>query len=231
MQIIPVIDIMGGVAVRAIRGERRNYLPISTPLSETSRPDDVIEGYLRLHPFETFYVADLDAIEGARANRAALAGLMKFSPRTFWIDAGARTRNLLHESRPSSPFEGVIGSETLSSLSEWRALAHQRDLLLSLDFRDGKFEGPAGLLEEAELWPNRVIVMALARVGTADGPDLDLLSAIIRRAKGRSIFAAGGVRGAEDLKALADAGAAGALVASALHSGALSAPDLQRIAA
>ncbi len=63
--------------------------------------------------------------------------------------------------------------------------------------------------------------MTLARVGAADGPDLDALRAIQAKAPAARVHAAGGVRGPDDLHALRRAGIAGALVASALHDGTL----------
>jgi phosphoribosylformimino-5-aminoimidazole carboxamide ribotide isomerase len=71
-----------------------------------------------------------------------------------------------------------------------------------------------------------VIVMALARVGAAAGPDLAGIAAARALGMDRRIYAAGGVRGPEDLRALRGAGAAGVLVASAIHDGRLRAGDL-----
>ena len=48
MQIIPVIDVRHGLAVRAVRGDRSNYRPIVTPLSASADPVDVVRGYMRL---------------------------------------------------------------------------------------------------------------------------------------------------------------------------------------
>jgi uncharacterized protein related to proFAR isomerase len=101
---------------------------------------------------------------------------------------------------------------------------------LSLDFRGDQFIGPPELLENAALWPQRIIVMTLARVGSGEGPDLARLGAIIARAGSREVYAAGGVRDAEDLRALRGIGAAGALVATALHSGAITRRDIEDIA-
>jgi phosphoribosylformimino-5-aminoimidazole carboxamide ribotide isomerase len=70
--------------------------------------------------------------------------------------------------------------------------------------------------------------MTLARVGANMGPDLDAISRVKARAVSREVFAAGGVRDDRDLKALADAGVAGALVASALHNRTLSRKDIRR---
>ncbi|MEQ1578109.1 MAG: HisA/HisF-related TIM barrel protein, partial [Hyphomicrobium sp.] len=51
-------------------------------------------------------------------------------------------------------------------------------------------------------------------------PDLERIADIAQRAgNARRVYAAGGVRNCEDLIAVRQAGAAGALVASALHGG------------
>jgi phosphoribosylformimino-5-aminoimidazole carboxamide ribotide isomerase len=75
-----------------------------------------------------------------------------------------------------------------------------------------------------------LIVMTLARVGTGGGPDLAKIGGIVRRAGDRRVYAAGGVRGLPDLLALRDIGAAGALVATALHRGQIKTGDLEEIA-
>jgi phosphoribosylformimino-5-aminoimidazole carboxamide ribotide isomerase len=76
-----------------------------------------------------------------------------------------------------------------------------------------------------------MIVMTLARVGTGGGPDVARVEDIARRAgAGRRVYAAGGVRDPADLRAIRDAGASGALVATALHEGKIKAGDLREIA-
>jgi phosphoribosylformimino-5-aminoimidazole carboxamide ribotide isomerase len=115
----------------------------------------------------------------------------------------------------------VIGSE---SQSDCRLLDQLRDhprVLLSLDFRGDDFVGPGDLLDRPERWPGRVIVMTLTRVGSGSGPDLRRLDQILAKAQGRKVFAAGGVRGPDDAAELAARGVAGALVASAIHQGAI----------
>jgi phosphoribosylformimino-5-aminoimidazole carboxamide ribotide isomerase len=126
----------------------------------------------------------------------------------------------------------VLGSELLATMDDYERRLHSAGhaCILSLDFRDDCFLGPPELLEDAALWPRRVIVMTLARVGTGLGPDLERLGRIMARAGGRKVYSAGGVRRREDLLALRDAGAAGVLVASALHGGTIEADDLEEIA-
>jgi phosphoribosylformimino-5-aminoimidazole carboxamide ribotide isomerase len=228
MDIIPVIDLARGEVVRARLGLRSTYLPIVTSLSPTSRPADVVAGFLSLYPFRTIYIADLDAIRRGGDHEATIAALSAAFPGvTFWVDAGVRTiveaSTLLAR---HARVHLVLGAESLESLEPLRRLAGEERVLLSLDFDAERFLGPRALLEETASWPSRIIVMTLARVGSDIGPDLDRLAGIRRLAPGAKIYAAGGVRGRSDVQALAGMGVRGVLVASALHDGRLTPEDL-----
>lgn len=229
MQLIPVIDLKGGAVVRAFKGQRSSYRPIVTPLAASSAPEQVVAGFLRLHPFSTIYIADLDAIEGCGGHAETISALAEtFRNVRFWVDDGANEEARVRRRLASSRIDPVVGSESLTSGSLAQGLAMDPRIILSLDFRGETFVGPPELLEEPQRWPQRLIAMTLARVGAFDGPDIDRLTSLGRRAAGRQIYAAGGVRDGRDLDALARIGAAGALIASALHDGRLSADDLRR---
>ncbi len=229
MKLIPVIDLQGGRVVRAFKGERASYRPIVTPLADSSAPEDIVAGFLRLHPFSTIYVADLDAIEGRGGHAETILALAEtFRDVRFWVDDGANDDARLQRWLAASRIDPVAGSESLVSGASARSLAADPRMILSLDFRGETFLGPPDLLETPRRWPRRVIAMTLARVGAFEGPDIDLLTRLGRRAEGRRIFAAGGVRDARDIAALARIGVSGALIASALHDGRLSPADLRR---
>ena len=278
MRLIPVIDIRGGEAVAASRGDRANYRPLRTPLAESADPVAVARALHALYPVSTLYVADLDGIEGRGADLAMQRRLADAWPgRELWIDDGcahdanAETPPLLSsptrgeersglplprqipsplwgglgwgEARPqpliksqllhADAINRVVGSETLKSIEDYtsaRATAGP-DAPLSLDFRGDAFLGPPELLADADLWPGRVIVMTLARVGSGEGPDIARLASIVARAGVREVFAAGGVRNADDLYALRDIGVAGALLSTALHTGTITPDDLDALAA
>jgi phosphoribosylformimino-5-aminoimidazole carboxamide ribotide isomerase len=104
------------------------------------------------------------------------------------------------------------------------------DFVLSLDFRGEGFLGPPAVLSAADAWPHRVIVMTLARVGSGAGPDLARLDEIRHRAGPRKIFAAGGVRGGEDLIELAQRGVSGVLIATALHDRRIGSREIAAVA-
>jgi phosphoribosylformimino-5-aminoimidazole carboxamide ribonucleotide (ProFAR) isomerase len=101
--------------------------------------------------------------------------------------------------------------------------------VLSLDFRGDDFIGPPALLQRPHLWPARVIVMTLARVGADGGPDLARIAQIANLAPQAQVYAAGGIRDIADLRAARAAGAHGALIASALHAQKIKADDLEEI--
>lgn len=225
MEIIPVIDVKHGRAVRAVRGERSSYKPLESPLAKSADPVDVARGYQRLFPFRTLYVADLGGIEGRGANFVMQQQVAEAWDGEVWVDDGSV--DLPNTSAERIRY--VLGSESLTAGVPHDA-RESRDWVLSLDFRRDEFQGSLSILEDVEAWPDRVIVMTLARVGSNEGPDLALLKSIIERADGREVFAAGGVRGPDDLLALRDAGAAGVLIASSLHDGKIKTGDLEEIA-
>jgi HisA/HisF family protein len=233
MQVIPVVDVRAGTVVGATGGDRATYRPIETPLAVGSDPVAVVRGLRGLFPFRQLYVADLDGIAGATPDRATLLRLTEtFPDLEIWVDNGAAStddaRSLLAHERVVA----VIGSETWQEPDRLveLAAAFPGRLALSLDFRGEAFLGPADLLAKPETWPDRIIVMTLARVGAGRGPDLARLAQIaVLAGPNRKVYAAGGVRGPDDLRALRAAGAAGALVATALHAGTIKAGDLHQI--
>ncbi|MBI1206011.1 MAG: nickel transporter [Azospirillum sp.] len=231
MQIIPVLDLIAGQVVQAEGGNRRRYRPIRSPLARSSAPEAVIDGLLGLHPFDTFYLADLDAIEGTPGHDATVDRLLRSYPGlTLWVDRGFHHAAEVTNWVAARSALAVVGSETLADAGELATLTAgplAGRVVLSLDFRGDQFLGDAEVFDRPELWPARIIVMTLARVGSAAGPDVLRLTATRLSKPQAAIFAAGGVRDAADLTALATTGAAGALVATALHAGRLTPADLQ----
>jgi phosphoribosylformimino-5-aminoimidazole carboxamide ribotide isomerase len=222
MDVIPVIDVRHGIAVHARRGQRSDYWPLETPLAQGSDPVAVVQGFLSLFPFRTLYVADLDGIEGRARDAELPKRLAAAMPgAALWIDDGAPP----DAPRASIGVVPVVGSESLAGGDDVKRLHGKPpySFVLSLDFRGDRFVGPQELLEDAALWPERVLVMTLSRVGAGEGPDLQRVAGIVARAGARLVYAAGGVRHLDDLEGLRAVGAAGALVATALHAGTITA--------
>jgi len=231
MDVVPVIDVQHGRAVRAAGGRRADYRPLATPLAEGSDPVAIAKGYLSVFAFPRLYVADLDGIEGRGRNEALPAQLAATLPGVeLWVDDGGSPREAA--TRLGAPAIPVVGTESIKSdedISALQTLPRAR-YVLSLDFAADRFTGPPDILADAASWPDRIIVMTLARVGSGSGPDLIRLADIVARAGARAVYAAGGVRDRADVEALRHAGAAGVLVASALHAQKITAGDLKAIA-
>jgi phosphoribosylformimino-5-aminoimidazole carboxamide ribotide isomerase len=226
MQIVPVIDLMGGLVVHARRGERERYQPLSSTLCQGAEPLTVVEALLGLYPFPALYIADLDAIQGRGDHAAVVAAIRRAHPALqIWLDAAVTDRNAFEALTARALCVPVIGSESLRSIAWLAELAPQASIL-SLDHRDGERLGPSELWQQPQLWPQRVLAMNLRRVGGAEGPDLDLIRTLQQTRPGVQVFAAGGVRDMRDIDVLRGSGAAGALVATALHSGAISSTAL-----
>jgi phosphoribosylformimino-5-aminoimidazole carboxamide ribotide isomerase len=233
MDAIPVIDVRHGLAVAAVRGQRADYRPLVTPLAAGSRPADIASGYAALFTFPVLYVADLDGIEG-RGRNVDLPGVLAeaVTNARLWIDDGTPAAHAALRISEEQNATLVIGTESLGGdrdVVALRALPPDR-YVLSLDFKGDRFDGPAAVFDEPQHWPPAVIAMTLARVGSGEGPDLERIAAIVGRAGNRRVYAAGGVRNRADIEALHAVGAAGVLIATALHAGTIKAGDLKEIA-
>jgi phosphoribosylformimino-5-aminoimidazole carboxamide ribotide isomerase len=236
VRIIPVIDLQGGCVVHACRGERADYGPVRSSLAAGADPIEIATALLRLHPFDTLYLADLDAIQRRGDNTAVLTAIRAALPAIeLWVDSGIADRRDFLAWRAAGLGRAVIGTECVTDLDlieELRAVRGGPPAVLSLDFGPrGEALGSIDVLTRPSAWPDDVIVMTLACVGTGMGPDTNRVEQVLAAASGRRVYAAGGVRGAADLQALQRLGVAGTLVASSLHDGRLTAADLARSAA
>jgi phosphoribosylformimino-5-aminoimidazole carboxamide ribotide isomerase len=238
MRVIPVIDLKGAAAVHAVRGERERYRPLRSGIVAGSDPVAVARAVRDTLKLDELYVADLDAIAGRTAHRETIAALAREA--RVMVDAGVTDVAAVGRLLELGVARVVIGTETLAderALERLRAALPDAPLVLSLDLRAGRVVSPQPELQRlgapealARLGRSGVreaIVLDLARVGAGAGPDVALVRELSARFPELELLAGGGVRDVGDLRALAEAGAAGALVATALHSGALGRDDLR----
>jgi uncharacterized protein related to proFAR isomerase len=228
--LIPVIDLMRGQVVRGRRGERQAYRPIVSSLCRGSEPLTVARALCEYSAASCLYLADLDALMGGPLQHEVLLRLLRGLPRAveLWLDGGfvdgdaahSLLRSLQQQSgdADSARLVPVFGSESLRSREAMaRAFARFPQAVLSLDCRGTQRLDAAGCWHAPGLWPQRVIVMTLERVGAADGPDLQTLRELRALRPQATLIGAGGLRSPADLAQAEQAGAAAWLVASALH--------------
>lgn len=230
MHIIPVIDLYQGQVVHAIRGQREHYQPVRSRLCAGSDPCTIVQAMLDVYPFNTFYIADLDAIRDEAENNHVIDHLQQQFPKlAFWLDAGLSSQKELSVTNRSS-IKHVIGTETGITADTLKDIVGTLpEPVLSLDFKTGALRGDGQLLQHPEIWPENIIVMDLARVGSSEGPDMELLQNIRSVSTGKNIYMAGGIRNINDLQNLEENGVAGALVATALHDGSITGVDISSL--
>jgi phosphoribosylformimino-5-aminoimidazole carboxamide ribotide isomerase len=245
LQIIGVLDLLGGRAVHARAGIRDRYAPVQSAAGWPIDPGNartLAEIYTDVLGISEIYAADLDAILNQRPQEEVTRGLASLKA-TLWLDAGVRSVDDARRAIALGASRVIVGLETLPSfdvLSDICAAVGGDRVAFSLDLRDGqpivsngartRVHGTRGPEEIASLaaisGARTLIVIDLARVGTGRGIDVDLLTRIRSATPGPRLVAGGGVRGWEDLVQVAKAGCDAALVATALHTGAISAEQI-----
>ena len=228
MKIIPVIDLKNGVVVHARQGNREHYEPINTDLCKSSDIFQVIEAFLNVYAFDSFYIADLNAITHQGNHDLLIDDVLARYPQIiFWIDKGYRKYD---EGMPAaSNTLHVLGSESYRNDTLAEIKAYKNNFILSLDFSNVNALGPDSLFSTPSFWPKNIIIMTLDRVGSNQGPDLKKLTEFCRQYPDKNFIAAGGIRNKQDCMLLSKAGIHQALVASALHSRSIKPEDIAEL--
>jgi phosphoribosylformimino-5-aminoimidazole carboxamide ribotide isomerase len=238
LKIIPVIDILSGYVVHAVRGRRKEYKLLKSVISESSDPVDVAAA-LKTIGFDEFYVADLDAITGGEPNFSLFKKIAKKTGIRLMVDAGISSLKIAGKMFDSDVAKVIVGTETLQStnfVAEAVEFFGNEKVVVSLDLMDNrviggfdpaKFEEPMALLHEfQDMGVSQIIVLDLIKVGSREGVNLPFLKEVLRNTKA-DVFVGGGVRDVKDLVELRELGFFGVLVATALHSGKISQEGLK----
>ncbi len=238
MKVIPVLDVLNGLAVHAIRGQRENYRPLRSVFFPSSDPV-TIASLFKSVGFDSLYLADLDAIQGGASNTALYNRIKTKAKIDLMIDAGISDIDKADKVLKAGVSKIVVGTETLSDLAfvnqSVKSFGEQR-VIVSIDLKEGKLLSisdairsmkPLALsIELDKIGVTTVIVLDLARVGAESGVDESLMKAILERTQ-LEVFVGGGIRNIEDLVDLKRIGVSGALVATALHTGNLTVEKLK----
>jgi phosphoribosylformimino-5-aminoimidazole carboxamide ribotide isomerase len=245
VRVIPVLDLARGQGVLARGGRRATYAPVRSVLAAGARLGDplaLVRAFRDALGCDECYVADLDAITGGVAQHALLSQLAGLGCRLL-VDAGVADAPGARALSAAGAARVVVGLETLPSFAALaavvRALGPAR-VVFSLDLVDGaplSRSGAAGAdppltplaLASAALGAGAggLLVLDLARVGSGRGVDPELVASVRRAHPQAELLAGGGVATRGELERLADLGLDGALVATALHTGALTRDDLE----
>ena len=234
--VLPVIDLQDHAVVRGVGGQRQLYRPIKSKLTPSVHPGDVARALHRFYGFRDIYVADLDAIAGAKLDWPSYRAINSAGMR-IWLDAGLYDKEharLLLTRVPNDWFQRIIiGLESLRDRRDLPPLVDvlgQERTVFSLDLWDGKplthiapwqDGNPIDIMVDvAKAGIESVIVLDLVAVGSRGGPSTSAVCRALRQAHPQlEIVSGGGVRNLDDTRSLLDAGCDRVMVASALHDG------------
>ena len=223
MEVIPAIDLLGEHAVRLEQGDYVRATRYGEPIELASR--FAAEGAPRLH------VVDLDGARAGSIRPVVVEAIVEAaSPVPVQASGGVRSVADAESFVRAGADRVVVGTAAWELLDELVAALGER-LVVAVDVRDGRVHGrgwteSALTLDEAiarcvEARVPRLLCTAIDRDGTLHGPDVELVHDVATRS-GLPVLAAGGIRSDDDVEALAEAGAEGAIVGRALLEGRLS---------
>jgi len=224
MHVIPAVDVLDGEVVRLMQGSYDDVTRYG--------PDPVgrLEAWGSLGA-SLVHVVDLAAARTGRRDEELTQNLARTGV-PFQIGGGIRGPAGAARALRDGASRVVVGTaavwspETLESILD--AVGASR-VVVAIDVAEGHARG-AGWTDRGEpvaevaarvssQGVQRALVTGIAGDGTMAGPDLGLLAEVMAAAPGLALIGSGGVGSLNDLVALRDAGAEGAIVGRALYEG------------
>ncbi len=242
MKIIPVLDLMKGLVVHAVKGEREHYQPVQSILTSSAEPLEVASCLKKETNCHEFYIADLDAIQGKGHNRDVIGKIADHVDADLWVDEGIGDVESAESLVATGADVVIIGSETLIGLEELKRFSDSmtsEQIIFSLDMAGGRVLSRAKALKGIEPMKalellttegiERFILLTLDAVGSGNGPDMPLIKQAKRDFPRHTFIVGGGVKIPDHLRKLSDVGASGVLVATSLHKGWITGPDISSL--
>jgi phosphoribosylformimino-5-aminoimidazole carboxamide ribotide isomerase len=240
MELIPAIDLRDGRCVRLLQGDFAK---------ETSYAVDPIELATQYRDLgaQWLHVVDLDgARRGTPVNLPVIRRMQQTAGVSVQLGGGIRTRASLAQALDVAE-RAVIGSLAVSDpelVDSWFSELGPDRLTLAFDVRLGD-DGTAVIATHGWTRPSTLTLVAaierfsavglrhvlctdIDRDGALSGPNVALYRDCVRRWPAIAFQASGGVRDAEDLAVLAEAGVAAAVSGKALLEGRLTREEIRR---
>ena len=225
MIVIPAVDIRRGRAVRLRQGRSDEETAYADDPAATAR-SFFEAGAERLH------VIDLDAAFGTGDNREAIRGVLASGGSGIQVGGGIRALDEAAGFLEQGAERIVIGTEALKTPGFLAGSVERFGdaVIVAMDVKGDQvrvrgWTDEAGSLDETlprvlDDGAPRLLVTQVARDGTLEGPDLALYEGLVGRI-GVPVVASGGVRSADDLRALSSTGVEAVVVGKALYEGQL----------
>lgn len=212
MKLVLAMDLRHNLVVHGKKGERAGYKPLDWGCSPTAEPLDFVK---EIAP-KFLYIADLDRIEGTGSHDGVIRECAHLVE-SCYVDRGCRAPGDFLDGKN---IKNIVGTETGGS-----DLGKYHGGFLSVDIKENRVipsgKNPTDFLSVASRWDfEGCIILNISSVGTEAGVT-SAEAGKLRTAYSGELFYGGGVRNAQDLEILCETGFDGAIIATALHRGAV----------
>lgn len=226
MIVYAAIDLRGGRAVQLVGGQpTEQKVSLPEPVAVAQRW--IAAGFPALH------VVDLDAALGHGDNRAHIAEILDVATVPVQVGGGVRADDDVAALIAAGAARVIVGTRAIED-AVWRqrlAARYPRQLVIAADVR-GDTITTRGWTEQTAIRVDGflrgladepiagILVTDVSREGRMIGVDVALFERLVEACP-HAVFAAGGIRDLSDLRALAAAGVAGAVLGMSLYTGAI----------
>ena len=227
MVIFPAIDILGGKAVRLLKGDYEKVTVYSDDPYSVARTF-VSKGCKAIH------IVDLDgAREGSAVNMAIVRTIAQIPDILSEIGGGIRNLDTVCRYLDAGISRVILGTAALENPAFLKEAVGRfgKRIAVGVDMKDGKVavkgwletskkDGLEFLRELEDMGVRSAIVTDISRDGAMRGTNLELYKTIASCCK-LDITASGGVSSLDDVKALKETGVYGAIIGKAYYTGAI----------
>lgn len=237
LQLLPAVDVSDGSAVQLVQGVATSARVFGDPIEAALRWQAAGAQWVHL--------VDLDAAFGRGSNRGVLRDVIAALDIDVEMSGGIRDDETLTAALESGCRRVVIGTAALED-PDWCAsmLARHGDrIAIGLDVRGTTLAARGWTRDGGDLWEvlarldaegcSRYVVTDVNSDGMLQGPNLSLLRDVCARTRA-PVVASGGISTLDDLVTLASLvpdGVEGAIIGTALYTGAFTLADALRTVA
>lgn len=225
MELFPAIDLIGGCAVRLVKGDYAQ----KTVYSET--PVEVARSFAEAGA-RYLHVVDLEgAKNGGTPNLETIKNIVKTGGLLVEVGGGIRSEEVIKKYLDAGVFRVILGTAAVQepAFLEEMVLKYGEKIAVGVDIKDGMVaikgwtevscESCFDFCEKLQkIGVKTIICTDISKDGLLSGTNLELYKALSEKFS-VDIVASGGVTTLEDVKKLSDMGLYGAILGKALYTG------------
>lgn len=225
MELFPAIDLIGGCAVRLVKGDYAQKTVYSENPEEVAR-SFAAAGARYLH------VVDLEgAKDGGTPNLETIRNIVETSGLLVEVGGGIRSEEVIQKYLDAGVFRVILGTAAVQNPAflEKMVQKYSEKTAVGVDIKDGMvaIKGWTEVSQEScfdfceklqKIGVKTIICTDISKDGLLSGTNMELYKELSEKFS-VDIVASGGVTTLEDVKKLADLGLYGAILGKALYTG------------